>query len=131
MAREISIWMHSGNLGDGDGQTTDIVLNANSYWFAARPIYGSSGNDPVLGPWGVHRYEDWAELSSQSSATPTLHAAPAGDYWLLNYQYPGENAADFGGFYFFKHSGRLGIATRATSLSPEIRGVEIIEYPFG
>ena len=34
MAREISTWMHSANLTDGTGQTTDIVLNPNSYWFA-------------------------------------------------------------------------------------------------
>ena len=131
MAREISTWMHSANLTDGTGQTTDIVLNPNSYWFACRPIYGPSGNDPVLGPWGIHRYEDWNALSGVNTDTPTVPANPGGNAYLNTYNYPQEASSDYGGFYLFKRQGKLGIATKATSLSPEIRGVEIIEYPFG
>lgn len=130
MARKISRWMHSANLTDGTGQTTDIVLSPQSYYFLARPVYGTSGDDPVLGPWGLFRYEDWNALGNVSSDTPNISATPNGQFFLAVYNYPEENAADFGAFFLFKRNGKLGIGTRAVSLTADVRGVEIIEWPF-
>ena len=76
------------------------------------------------------RKSDFDALTNQSSDTPTLSESPDGDYILIVEKYLEENAQDFGYFGIFKRNGKIGIVSKATSLSPEIQGIEIYEYVF-
>ena len=130
MGYKYQTWSHTANLTDGEGQTTDIELTEGSEFFLARPLYGSGGNDPALGGFSIFRKSDFDGLTNQNSNTPTISESPGGDYVLIAQLYNEEAATDFGYFGIFRRNNNVGIVSKATSLSPEIIGIEIYEYVF-
>ena len=130
MAAKYQTWSASANLSDGEGETTDIELTEGSEFFLVRPLYGSGGNDPALGGFAIFRKSDFDGLTNQGSNTPTISESPGGDYILIAQLYNEEATADFGFFGLFRRNNFVGIVSKATSLSPEIIGVEIYEYVF-